>query len=127
MVSGTSSGSVVQKTKRTWAGGSSRVFRSAFQAKSVSWCASSMMYTLNFPPEAAYFTFSRRFRISSIPRLLAPSISSTSSEVPFVIATQLPHSLQGSDSPGFLRSQFSALAMRRAVVVLPLPRGPAKR
>ena len=43
IVSGTSSGSVVAKTKRTCAGGSSSVFKRAFQAKSVSWCASSMM------------------------------------------------------------------------------------
>ena len=43
IVSGTSSGSVVAKTNRTCEGGSSSVFRSAFQAKSVSWWASSMM------------------------------------------------------------------------------------
>ena len=35
--------SVVQKTKRRWGGGSSISFRSAFQAASVSWCASSRM------------------------------------------------------------------------------------
>ena len=35
--------SVVQKTKRRWGGGSSISFSSAFQAASVSWCASSRM------------------------------------------------------------------------------------
>ena len=35
--------SVVQKTKTRWGGGSSISFRSAFQAASVSWCASSRM------------------------------------------------------------------------------------
>ena len=35
--------SVVQKTKTRWGGGSSINFSSAFQAASVSWCASSRM------------------------------------------------------------------------------------
>ena len=35
--------SVVQKTKTRWGGGSSISFSSAFQAASVSWCASSRM------------------------------------------------------------------------------------
>ena len=35
--------SVVQKMKTRWGGGSSISFRSAFQAASVSWCASSRM------------------------------------------------------------------------------------
>ena len=38
--------SVVQKTKTRWGGGSSISFSSAFHAASVSWCASSRMYTL---------------------------------------------------------------------------------
>src|SRR5439155_962713 len=41
--------SVVQKTKRRCGGGSSISFRSAFHAASVSWCASSRMYTLYRP------------------------------------------------------------------------------
>ena len=35
--------SVVQNTKTRWGGGSSMSFSSAFQAASVSWCASSRM------------------------------------------------------------------------------------
>jgi hypothetical protein len=63
--------------------------------------------------------------MSSIPRFDAASISITSSERPPAIVRQLSHSPHGS--PEIPRSQFSALARMRAVVVLPLPRGPANR
>jgi hypothetical protein len=62
-----------------------------------------------------------------MPRFDAPSISSTSIELPAAISTQERQTSQGSASPSFRVSQFRALATRRAVVVLPLPRGPAKR
>ena len=46
-------------------------------------------------------------------------------EVPAVIRSQFTHSPQGC-AVGPL-SQLSALAKMRAVLVLPVPRGPAKR
>ncbi len=65
---------------------------------------------------------SRRLRISSIPRLDAPSISSTSRFLLSVISLQTVQSLQGWP---FLESeQFNPLAKIRAVVVFPTPRGP---
>src|SRR5439155_22862273 len=78
------------------------------------------------------------------PRWLAPSISSTSSETPAAISTHDVHTPQGSErevlepsrppaadavgaraSP--LRSQLSAFASSRAVVVFPTPRAPVNR
>ena len=67
-----------------------------------------------------------RSRISSTPLFDAASTSMTSSDVPSAIATQLSHSPHGSPSAPRL-VQFSALARMRAVVVLPVPRGPEKR
>ena len=64
-------------------------------------------------------------RMSSTPLFDAASSSVTSSDVPLVIATQLAQTLHASPSRGF--SQLSALARIRAVVVLPVPRGPEKR
>ena len=55
----------------------------------------------------------------------AASISSTSSDEPAVISTQVGHSLQGvADGPS---TQFIALAKTRAVVVLPVPLGPQNK
>ena len=71
-------------------------------------------------------TLARISRTSSTLLCEAASSSMTSNEVPSVMATQDAHRLQGS--PSAPRSeQFSTLAMIRAVVVLPVPRGPANR
>ena len=70
-------------------------------------------------------TFSRRSRISSIPRLEAASISNTSILLPSLIRWQLAHSLQGlAVGPC---SQFRAFARIFAVLVLPVPLGPANK
>ena len=62
-----------------------------------------------------------------MPRCDAASISTTSSEVPFAIARQTGQVLSGDgDGPG-VPAQFSAFARIRAIEVLPVPRGPAKR
>ena len=63
--------------------------------------------------------------MSSIPRCDAASISITSSELPFVIAWQTWQVLSGVAVGPW--TQFSALARIRAIEVLPVPRGPAKR
>src|SRR5210317_1490766 len=60
-----------------------------------------------------------------MPRLEAPSISSTSSEADPVISTQDSHSLQGVGEGPW--AQFSALARIRATDVLPIPRAPLSR
>ena len=66
-----------------------------------------------------------------MPRLLAPSISTRSSALPSPNDTHDGHSLQGSPGLFFavtaFFSQLIAFASRRAVVVLPVPRGPANR
>ena len=63
--------------------------------------------------------------MSSIPRWEAASISITSSEVPFVIATQAWQVLSGcAVGPS---AQLTAFARMRASEVLPVPRGPANR
>src|SRR5207244_92564 len=60
-----------------------------------------------------------------MPRFEAPSISITSTSVPACPSTHTAHLPQGS---GPLRSRpRSARASKRAVVVLPTPRGPAHR
>src|SRR4051794_6322412 len=70
---------------------------------------------------------SRRSRASSTPRLLAASISTTSSDVrPAQIRSQLSHTPQGSPSAPRL-GQLSAMASTRASVVFPTPRGPQNR
>ena len=63
--------------------------------------------------------------MSSMPRLLAASISMRSSERPSLIDWQMSHASSGSPSCG--SRQFAALAMMRAVLVLPVPRGPVNR
>jgi hypothetical protein len=65
-----------------------------------------------------------------MPRFDAPSISATSSEIPAVISVHDVQALHGSApfcSPDARRSQFSALARMRAVVVLPTPRAPENK
>jgi len=62
-----------------------------------------------------------------MPRCEAASISTTSSDVPFAIARQTVQVVSGSgDGPG-VPAQFSAFARMRAIDVLPVPRGPAKK
>jgi hypothetical protein len=56
----------------------------------------------------------------------AASSSTTSIEVPAVMPTHELHTLQGSP-PGWRSAQLIALARMRAVVVFPVPRGPANR
>ena len=64
--------------------------------------------------------------MSSMPRCEAASISMTSSEVPFAIATQAWQVLSGV-GVGPCAAQLSAFARIRAIDVFPVPRGPAKR
>src|SRR5438445_2874057 len=70
---------------------------------------------------------SRRSRASSTPRFDAASSSTTSRfTVPPQIRVHESHSPHGSPAAE-RRSQLSAIARIRAAVVLPTPRGPAKR
>src|SRR5215217_3208782 len=64
--------------------------------------------------------------MSSMPRLLAASISMISGDAPALIAWQVRHALHGRWL-GSSCKQLIALASTRAVVVLPVPRGPLKR
>src|SRR5690348_9075598 len=75
--------------------------------------------------EGANFTASRSARISSIPRLLAASISSTSSAVPARIARQFSHVLSGVAVGPF--TQLMQRARILAAEVLPEPRGPENK
>ena len=113
------------KMNFTCSGGSSRVLRSALNASFVSMCTSSIMYILNLSLAGANLTFERSSLISSIPRFDAPSISRTSIDAPSDISLHDAHLLHGF-GPGPLW-QFNAFARIRAVVVLPVPRGPVKR
>ena len=124
IVSATFSGSVVAKTKTTCDGGSSRVFSNAAEAPLDNMCTSSRMYTLCRPgePSDAAAIISR---MSSTPLLLAASSSMTSKLLPSCTAKHEPHSQHGS--PSFEFSQLRTLARIRAVVVLPVPRGPENK
>ena len=120
------------RIKMTWGGGSSRVFRSAFAASLVSMCASSIMKTLFLSVDGATRTCSFKLRISSMPRFEAASISMTSRALFVSMALHASQMLQGSafflnslSSSRFL--QFAIFAMRRAVLVFPVPRGPERR
>ena len=125
MVTGSFSISVVAKMNITWSGGSSIVFNRAFHASLVSIWASSMMNTFLRPSTGINFTLSRKARISSIPRFDAASISRTSIDWPLKIDLHTLHSLQGwSVGPC---SQLMARAKILAILVLPVPRGPANR
>src|SRR3981081_1064385 len=86
-----------------------------------------MMYTLNGPSAGARFTFSRRSRISSIPRFDAASISIKSKADPAVISTHDWHLLHGSAEERSRPVQFTAFASSRAADVFPVPRLPLKR
>src|SRR5438093_9953261 len=109
----------------TCGGGSSRVFRSALKECCDSMWTSSMMKILKRLRMGWCATVANRSRILSTCVCDAPSISSTSNARPSAISRQFAHSLHGSWLTP--RSQLSALARSRAVVVLPTPRGPAKR
>ena len=125
MVAGISCSSVVARMKMAWGGGSSSVFRRALKAPVVSMCTSSRRYTLRARSLGAKAILSRSSRTSSMPRLLAASISMRSRAAPRLMASQERQALQGS--PSARSWQLTALARMRAVVVLPVPRGPAKR
>ena len=85
------------------------------------------MYTRWAPPvEATVPTLARISRTSSTLLCEAASSSMTSKELPSVMATQDGQRLQGSPSAP-MSGQLRTLAMMRAVVVLPVPRGPANR
>src|SRR3989344_257154 len=132
MVGGILSSSVVARINIACVGGSSRVLRSASKAGLVSWWASSIMKTLFLCEVGERRMPSLRLRISSIPRLLAASNSTTSRALPSSICWQGRHLLQGSPflrkaSSLFLVSQLAILARILAAVVLPVPLGPEKR
>ena len=116
---------MVASTKSTWSGGSSSVFSKALKAPVESMCTSSTTKTLYGSRAGRYFTPSTMSRTLSTPLLEAASISMTSTERPSVISTQATQIPQGFAVGPF--SQFTALATRRAAVVLPTPRGPVKR
>ena len=63
--------------------------------------------------------------MSSMLRLLAASISMMSIARPSAMLVHMPHSPQGSPLP--LVWQLMAFARMRAVLVLPVPRGPVNR
>jgi hypothetical protein len=89
-----------------------------------------MIYTFFERTDGENFIRSRSSLISSIPRLLAASISKTSTAVPFVIEIHAEHLLHGSILNGslcFLFSQFIALAKILAEDVFPSPFGPANK
>src|SRR5919202_4308183 len=83
------------------------------------------MYTLYLPSTGWRTTRSRISRMSSMPRWDAASISTTSSDVPFAIATHAWQTLSGFGVGPC--AQLSAFARMRASEVFPVPRGPAKR
>ena len=81
MVAGTLWGSVVARMKTTCGGGSSRVFRQGVEGLLGEHVHLVDDIDLVLAAWAGrYLIFSRRSRISSMPRLLAPSISMTSSQ-----------------------------------------------
>ena len=82
------------------------------------------MITLYSPLMGANLICSLSPRISSIPRLDAPSISITSIERPSAISIDI--SDRGSNFALGPSSEFNAMANILAVVVLPTPLGPVK-
>ena len=124
-VAGTFIGSVVAKIKIACAGGSSRVLRSALNASVVIICTSSIMKILYGPDEGDSLILSRSSRTSSIPRLLAASISNTSILDPFAMDVHASHAPHGPFPEDF--SQVKSFAMIRAAVVFPDPFGPLKK
>ena len=121
------SGLVVASMNITCSGGSSSVLRKAFSAESVSICASSIIYTLYSPTVGGYCTDSVICLRLSTPLLEAASSSTTSRNLPAVIALQLAHSPHGRAMLGSSQVQLTAFARILAVVVLPVPLVPANR
>ena len=121
-VSNSFSGSVVHNTNNTCSGGSSNVLSRALAASVVNICTSSITYTLYLAFIGASLTLSRSSLISSIPRLLAASISTISVAAPAVISTHNSHLLHGS-TPSLCK-QFTVLAKILAADVFPVPHGP---
>ncbi|CAB5000129.1 unannotated protein [freshwater metagenome] len=127
IVGSTFCGSVVASTKTTWSGGSSRVLRSVLDASVVSMCTSSRMYTLrDEPAPRPRLMRETKSRASCTPRFDAASSSIKSVNVPALIPVQLIHASHGSPSAPRSR-QLRAFARIRALVVLPVPRGPESK
>jgi hypothetical protein len=127
IVGSTFCGSVVASTNTTWSGGSSSVLRSVFEASVVNMWTSSRMYTLrDDPAPRPRLMRETRSRASCTPRFDAASSSMRSENVPAAIPVQFTQASHGSPS-GPRSVQLSALARMRALVVLPVPRGPEKR
>ena len=125
IVAGMRSGSVVAKMKITCSGGSSSVLSRALKALFDIMCASSRMMTFFGLSSGASRMRSRNSRTSSTELLLAASISITSGCRSSRTMRQFSHSPQGRSSGAAW--QPTLMAMRRAVVVLPTPRGPENR
>jgi hypothetical protein len=118
-------GSVVARMNTTWAGGSSRLFSSAFDAPRLSMWTSSRMTTLRLP-EVPRGMRSMSSRMSATPLLEAASSSTSQSTMrPWSTASQFGQVPQGSPALG--ASQLRTLARMRAVDVFPVPRGPLNR
>ena len=124
MVGSSFCGSVVASTNTTWSGGSSSVLSSALDAFLLSMWTSSRMYTLRLPGVPTLLR-SINSRMASTLLLEAASSSNTSNDPPSAMATHDSHTPHGS--PSLTSLQLRALARMRAVVVLPVPRGPLSR
>ncbi len=83
------------------------------------------MYTFERPETGAKATLSRSSRMSSTELCDAASISMTSSDVAFWIATHVSQTPQGSIVGPF--TQFRHAARIFAIDVLPVPREPTNR
>src|SRR3989339_518093 len=120
--------SVVAKINITYSGGSSSIFRSALKAAVESICASSMINILYLDFVGLNRAFSMIFsRTLSTPVWLAASISITSIDDDRLISLQISQLLHGSTLFGFFPGQLTALARRRAAVVLPIPLEPENK
>jgi hypothetical protein len=98
------------------------------KAPGESMCTSSMIKTLNLRLTGVKRALAIMFSLTlSTPVWEAASISKISKSLPTVNSKQESQLLQGSLSPSLRFSQFTDLASNRAVVVLPIPRGPVKR
>ena len=128
MVGSRSQGCVVHRITTSCGGGSSSVFSRALAAPSWIWCASSMMVTRYREATGAYRTLSSHSRISSMRRALdAASTSTTSSQSSRPMRRHESHSPQGVGVGAGKAWQLRHRARIRAVVVLPVPRGPENR
>src|SRR5665811_1092228 len=86
-----------------------------------------MMKTFRRSRDGAYDTISMRSRAWSTLPCVAPSISSVSSDRPSRTSRHDAHVPHGVAVGWSEVLQLMAAARRRAVVVLPTPRGPEKR